>query len=164
MRKGPVAEVPGGAPFDLVTSITRSPGGGAMSTISWSLLDDASASGGHKNTVNEYVPSLPLTPVTSGPGGALRLIGMGIARTRTPATPAPLVTRLARPWSVRSIGAPGKGVAVGAAVGDDTTLAVGSGVVWTWGVGEATTCAPGEQDVATTASVSRSALRRMFEQ
>src|SRR3982074_3767445 len=89
---------------------------------------------------------------------------MGIARTRTPATPAPLLARLARPWSVRSIGAPGKGVAVGAALGDDTTLATGSGVVWTCGVGEATTCAPGEQAVATTASTSSPTPPRIFEQ
>ena len=49
-------------------------------------------------------------------------------------------------------------------MGDGTALADGSGVVWTCGVGEATTCAPGEQAIAMTASASSGAMPRIIEQ
>src|SRR6266849_5083832 len=117
-------------------------------------------------TVSVYTPLSLVVAVTSGPGTRPSLIGIGDARTRTPATAAPVVISVARPVIFRGTGV-GLGAAVVASVALGVTVGVETEIVGsaTVGVGSRVRCsvAAGEQAVATTLSASSRAMRRMTE-
>ena len=127
------AVVPGGPPSTLVTSSTSRPAGGVTSIIAWKLTDDAKASGVQVRTVSVYTPLSSVVAVASGPGTRPSLCGSGDTRTRTPATPAPVVISVARPVIFRGTGVGPdaevvSGVALGATVGGETDIVGGATV------------------------------------